>query len=89
MDYMIVTDPDGSHHATNGMVGMSVLPELAQPNSSLSQARLFKRCAMKNAMTPAVHMTTWLVGEIDGVRCYVKQDGVQLHIVMTRQDLYP
>ena len=27
MDYVIVTDADGSHHATNGMFAMSVLPE--------------------------------------------------------------
>ena len=89
MDYVIVTDADGSHHATNGMVAMSVLPEHAEPNSVLSQARLFKRVAMRNAMTPAVQVTTWLVGDIDGVKCYVKQDRLRLHIVLTRQDLYP
>lgn len=89
MDYVIVTDPDGSHHATNGAVSMSVLPERAQPNSALSQAKLFKRCAMKNAMTPAMQLTTWLVGELDGVKCYVKEDGLRLHIIVTRQELYP
>ena len=40
-------------------------------------------------MTPAVQVTTWLVGDIDGVKCYVKQDGLRLHIVLTKQDLYP
>ena len=75
--------------ATNGVVGMSVLPERMHPNSVLSQARLFKRCAMKGAMSKDVHQVTWLVGELDGVKVYVKQDGLRLHIVMTRQELYP
>ena len=89
MSFAIVTDPDGSHHASNGVVGMSVLPERAHPNCFASSAKLFKRCAMRNAMTPQVHVTEWLVGELDGVRCYVRQDGLRLNIVLTRQDLYP
>jgi hypothetical protein len=88
MDYLITSDATG-HHAHNAGVVMSVLPELNQPNSALSEARLFKRCAMKNAMTPAVEVVTWLVGEIDGVKCYVKNDGLMIHIIMTRQELYP
>jgi hypothetical protein len=81
MDYHIVTDKDGTLHGTNGEIGLSVLKD--------GDTTLFKRCAMKNAMTPAMKLTTWLVGEIDGVRCYVKQDGLRLHVVMTRRDLYP
>jgi hypothetical protein len=89
-DYLIVTDPDGSHHATNGIIGMTVLPDLLGPNLSKSQTKLFKRCAYKNAMTPAAEQVTWLVGEIDGVRTYVKTEpNGMLHIVMTRAELYP
>lgn len=89
MTYEIVTDVDGSFHATDGLVSMSVLPERMQANLSRSQARLFKRMALKNAMTPSVRQVEWLVGELDGVRCYVRSDGLQLNIVLTRQDLYP
>jgi hypothetical protein len=90
MDYVIVTDPDGSHHATNGEIGMTVLPDKLSLNRSASTTKLFKRCALKNAMTLAVQQVTWLVGEIDGVKCYVKQEpSGMLHIVMTRQEMYP
>jgi hypothetical protein len=91
MDYLIITDPDGSHHATNGRIGMSVLPDKLTPNLFRpGQAKLFKRCAYKNAMTPAVEQVTWLVGELDGVKCYVKYEpSGMLHIVMTRQEMYP
>lgn len=89
MPFVIATDPDGSHHASNGAVGMSVLPDKLQANRFVSEARLFKRKALKNAMTPSVHEVEWLIGEIDGVRCYVKVEGLRVNVVMTRQELYP
>lgn len=48
--------------------------------------RAFYRKAIKGAGTPAARHVCWLVGELDGVRAYVMENG---EIVMTREDLNP
>jgi hypothetical protein len=48
-----------------------------------------KRNAIKSACTPQAYKEHWLYGELDGVRCYVKDDNGHIRIIMTKQDLYP
>ena len=77
-----ITGGDGAEqHASNGRVVMSVYPDGA--------SRMRKRNAIKNACTPRARRVQWLYGELDGVRCYVKDEGATVRIVMTKQDLYP
>ena len=79
-EWQIVIAEDGQH-GTNGNVTLSVLRD--------GQVRMFKRNAIKNAMTPQVQAVSWLVGELDGVKVYVQEQPMQLNIIMTRQELYP
>lgn len=68
------------HHVSDGMVGVSVGTE----------GKLFKRNAMKNALSPNMTHVVWFVGEIDGVRCYIcRRTNGQVNVVMTRADLWP
>jgi len=71
-----------TQHASNGRVSLTLHPDGAG-------AKLRKRNAIKNACTPEARREQWLYGELDGVRCYVRDDDDRIHIVMTRQDLYP
>ena len=78
-----IAGTDGQEqHATNGHVTVTLRPD--GPAS-----RLRKRNAIKNACTPWVRREQWLYGELDGVRCYIRDEAGQVHIVMTKQDLYP
>lgn len=73
---------DGSEqHASNGRVAMTLYPDGA--------SRMRKRNVIKRACTRRARRVQWLYGELDGVRCYVQDDGAAVSIVMTRQDLYP
>lgn len=45
----------------------------------------FMRHAIKRFGTPENYKVTWLVGELDGVFCYVTPDGV----VMTKEPKWP
>ena len=69
-------------HASNGRVTLTLHPD--GPG-----AKLRKRNAIKHAGTPRARHEQWLYGELDGVRCYVKDIAGRTHIVMTKQDLYP
>ena len=80
LEWQIIIAENGQH-GTNGHVTLSVLRD--------GQIRMFRRNAMKNAMTPAVQVVSWLVGELDGVKVYVQEQPLQLNIIMTRQELYP
>ena len=31
----------------------------------------------------------WLYGELDGVRAYLHDDGRNVHVFLTKRDLYP
>lgn len=71
---------DGSEQTgVSARVLFSLLPDGAS-------ARMRKRTGIK---WPGGRMSTWLYGELDGVRCYVREEDEQVHIIMTRQDLYP
>lgn len=48
-------------------------------------AAMFKRNAIKGVGSGASRHERWLVGELDGVRCYF--DGRR--VVLTTEDLYP
>jgi hypothetical protein len=68
--------------ASNGsLVSMSVFPD--------GESRMRKRNAIKDAIGPNAHRIQWLYAELDGVRTYVREEGGRVHIVMTKQDLYP
>jgi hypothetical protein len=75
---------DGAEqHAGNGRAALTVRPDGA------ASSRLRKRNAIKNAGTPHARRVQWVFAELDGVRCYVNDDGAMVHVVMTRRDLYP
>ena len=78
-----IAGADGEEqHATNGRVTLTIYPDV--PGTKLR-----KRNAIKHACTPWARREQWLYGELDGVRCYVKDEGARIHIVVTKQDLYP
>ena len=77
-----ITGRDGeAQTAGNGRVAMTLYPDGA--------SRMRKRNAIKNACTPRARKVQWLFGELDGVRCYVRDEGGLVSIVMTKQDMYP
>lgn len=67
---------------SNGHVAMSLYPDV-------KGSRMRKRNAIKHACTPSAHKVQWLYGELDGVRCYVRDDDGFVSIVLTKQDIYP
>lgn len=78
----VIQGRDGEvQHAANGVAGITVIPDGA--------SKLRKRNAIKNAGTPQSHLVQWVYGELDGVRCYVKEDAGLVSVVLTKQDLYP
>ncbi len=81
-EFTIVGADGEEQHATNDRLSVTLRPDGAQ-------ARLRKRNAIKNACTPWARREQWLYGELDGVRCYVREEAGQVHIVITKQDLYP
>lgn len=57
---------------------LSVLPDGNQ--------KIFFRCGIKKHLQSGeTEHIRWLVGELNGVRCYVQGDNV----ILTTQDLYP
>lgn len=56
--------------------------------SVMDGGRLFmRRAAQPNGEIG--EFSRWLVLELDGVRCYVVSRGGRVHLLMTREDLYP
>ena len=47
--------------------------------------RMFRRRAIKRALSPSAEPVEWLVVELDGVKVYVHDGGV----IVTRRDLRP
>lgn len=86
--------PDRPWHASNGRVGLTVLPD---PHSVPSRKRLpdgrpvliHKSNAIKHACTPRAHKVQWAVGELNGVKVYVQDLNGQVNIVVTMKDLNP
>ncbi|MFQ5954719.1 MAG: hypothetical protein ACE5JZ_06630 [Kiloniellales bacterium] len=67
--------------ASNGRVGVTVYPD--------GRSRMRKRNAIKNAGTPQAYKVQWLYAELDGVRVYVRTEGENVSVIVTKQDLYP
>lgn len=76
MVHEISTDAEGNRHGTDGSITVSLLG---------SSGTMFKRRAIKDAMTENASEVCWLVAELNGVKVY--QNGN--HIVVTDQDMYP
>jgi hypothetical protein len=72
---LIHKDENGVHHGTLGGAMLSVY----------DGGRAFMRRAIKGLGSANARQVDWLVGELDGVRVYVK-DG---HVIMTKADLLP
>ena len=81
-DFTILCADGAQQHATNGRVSLTL-------QAQGGAGRLRKRNAIKNACTPRARREQWLYGELEGVRCYVRDEDGKVHIVMTKQDLYP
>jgi hypothetical protein len=92
LDFEIVGTDGAEQTGSNGHVSMTVLPDgpAFKKEDGDTDSRMRKRYAIKKACTPAAYKVCWLYGELDGVRCYLKQDeDGQIHAVLTKQDLYP
>ena len=77
-----ITGVDGvEQHGSNGRVTLTVFPD--------GPSRLRKRNAIKNACTAEARKVQWLYGELDGVRAYLHDDGHNVHVILTKRDLYP
>ena len=55
------------------------------PDLTVDGGQAFMRHAIKKFGTPQSYKVTWLVGEIDGVFCYVTPQGIEL----TRERKWP
>lgn len=71
----VTVEDDGTVHAVSSDIQLTILPD--------GEARAFNRNALKMEAGNERHIRC-LVGELDGVRIYVKGS----HIIMTKQDLY-
>ncbi len=75
-------DKQGGKHAVSSQISFSVLPE--------GDIKLFNRNALKKGIEgeEIERHERCVVGEMDGVRTYVRiVDGI-VQVVMTRQDIY-
>ena len=78
----VIQGRDGEvQHAANSVAGLTVIPD--------GPSKPCKRNAIKNAGTPRARTVQWIYGELDKVRCYVKEEAGLVSVVLTKQDLYP
>ena len=70
-------------------LGFSNLHDSVGREFHYEPSRLRKRNAIKNACTAQARKVQWLYGELDGVRAYLHDDGVNVHVILTKRDLYP
>jgi len=76
----ISTLEDGSIQAISPELQLLILPE------EDSKAKAFNRNGLKKQVgMSGFHHIRWLVGELDGVRCYIQGS----KIILTKRDLYP
>jgi len=76
----IKTLEDGSIQAIAPTMQLLVIP------SEGSKHRAFNRNGLqRNLKTGKTTHIRWLVGELDGVRCYIQDN----QIILTKRDLYP
>ncbi len=81
-----IAGADGAEqHGSNGRVTLTVCPDGPRDGPS----RMRKRNAIKNACTAQARKVQWLYGELDGVRAYLHDDGIRVHVILTKRDLYP
>lgn len=74
-NYTLSTDDEGHRHGINSINSLTVLND--------GKTKLFQRRAIKGVGSGNPTFETCLVGELDGVRVYVKGTS----IVLTKQDL--
>jgi len=74
-NYTLSTDEEGHKHGINSINTLAVLND--------GKTKLFQRRAIKGVGSGDTTFETCLVGELDGVRVYVKGNS----IVLTKQDL--
>lgn len=74
-NYTLSTDEEGNKHAINSINSLTVLND--------GKTKMFQRRAIKNVGSGEPTFETCLVGELDGVRVYIKGTS----IVLTKQDL--
>ena len=74
-NYALSTDENGNQTAINAINTVTVLND--------GKSKLFQRRAIKGVGSGEPSFETCLVGELDGVRVYVKGSS----IVLTKQDL--
>ena len=76
LEYNIEVLEDGTRIASNPINNLHVLPD--------GETRIFKRRIIKKAGSSNPEFRTILVGELDGVRVYVRGND----IVLSKRDLY-
>lgn len=74
-NYVLNEDEDGNKHAVNPMNTVTVLND--------GEIKMFQRRAIKNVGSGESTFETCLVGELNGVRLYVKGNSM----VLTTKDL--
>jgi hypothetical protein len=75
IDFEFTTDADGTKHAVNPYLAVSVLPD--------GEARLFHRRELKPFAAGGAVTRSALVAELDGVRVFI----VGANIIVTKQNL--
>jgi hypothetical protein len=70
-----LSESDGVKSAVNPILSLAVMPD--------GETKIFKRRAIKNVGSRNPTYETMLVGELDGVRVYVKGND----IILTKQNL--
>ena len=78
----------------NGRVGLTVYPDeitsdRADELAALGYSRGSKMRKRNGIKWPGGRKVQWLYAELDGVRCYVKDIGEEISVVLTKKDLYP
>ena len=76
LEFKLELAGDGSRIAKNPLTSLVILPD--------GESRLFKRRAIKKCEGKETKFDSILIGELDGVRVYVRDN----QIIMTKQDLY-
>lgn len=81
-DDFVITGADGETQiGSNGRVVITLAPDGA--------SSMRKRIGIKSACSASARRVEWLFAELDGVRCYVRDTGSVMHLLMTREDMYP
>lgn len=81
LETQIKFEEDGSINCTNGQIVLSVIP-----SNTNEKVTAFKRRAIrKNLKTGETTHVEWLVGELNGVRIYIKGT----NLILSTFDLNP